>query len=1119
MSSNIEKNTKKLDSKATEKGEKFQDLQKVQNQILQIQAEREKNLATQRAMSGAETANNQVLAQAAGVMAEGAALGAGTQAVLGRYGYPQTSRSVKRESSRQVVGGNTIINNTVNNVTTNNGGYGGPIQGRPLQFRSQSPDGGVGKFKAWLSNAFARQNEQAAVRDREYRKREWSLSRASNRMAKKLESISRTIGESINPERIGTTLSSQLKALFLLFGFNFLSKNWTRILEKVEKIEEFFTGGIKGGDWSKSGIAQAFTRAFGGRGNESPLVALGKLFWNDKSGDMGILNLFLLKLSHWFEEGAFAAKNIEFPKINLEKPLNSLPDLIKYLGNVISSVFTGGKGFSKVVKGNLVESSKKLQEGINSEGEKASWTNEQSFFNVRKVNDRLGRRELEKLGKIATAKVEYGDISAEKGDVNYLMPYDTDVHGNLTGTVGSTVRQSAAVEGMLKDKENVNTVGIVRGFKNLTKAVQDNKAKYGDKARGVAVKSKSFFTSYGLTDKDIEDLEKSGAIKKRRYKYIIDKKTPKEIEKELNAKRDYTPGNGFARAWINEKIGYSTIGGVLGFVGTSALCLLSGGLALVPIVAGTAAGYAAGKLQESGAVQELLDYSKAKYITDKDLNLEMIRLVPEDHPGTAIYFNDYDGEMSLSPRKKNRSSGGTKNVVEKYTITEQALDKIREKIGLIQRDNKGNVIKDLPFDEVNPEVLSIVGNYASGYQQLSTGEVKDESYDWKTSFKKIGEFDQLVSKNQENYNYELYNGRAVNAVENWKMAVDPVLQKVSDLAGPAIDYVSDKVDQFRGEKNEEENTKKVLDFFTSKGYTPEQAAGMAGVLHFESGGMDPRAENPTEKREAIEENKRTRGGYHNFGRGLAQWSNSRIDEFADWHKKKYGERLPPNEASIDSQLEFIWEEMNKRPALMKALNEASSIKDTVDVFLRGYENGSLNSLASPEAIDRRYENNSYLNMMEQRTPRARGIYEKFFSNGASQSSGASSTSVPVSWDWENMTTSQNPSQSVSSILKIGDQMSSNPINPTSIAKVSGSPSLDSPFGKSSNKDLQILISNSERQVTAIQDMTTTIAEFAAIVAQTGMANAGGSAPTIINNNNVNQTNVSPGLGGNSNTLE
>ena len=196
----IDKETRSIDQMRATKDNQYQIYQKSQNQLLQIQAAQKQNLAIQRANSNAMRAQNATLQQAAQLAAMSGGGGyvqqsvnPQTQAALQKYGMGKPRFQRQQNSSQQVSRQNVVIHNNTTNNTTNNvnaGGYGGPVQGRELRLR----DNTIG-FKTWISNTFLKQEEQAQLRDREYEKREAALTRNSNKMARKFESIGKTLSE------------------------------------------------------------------------------------------------------------------------------------------------------------------------------------------------------------------------------------------------------------------------------------------------------------------------------------------------------------------------------------------------------------------------------------------------------------------------------------------------------------------------------------------------------------------------------------------------------------------------------------------------------------------------------------------------------------------------------------------------------------------------------------------------------------------------------------------------------------------------------------------------------------------------------------------------------------
>ena len=131
--------------------------------------------------------------------------------------------------------------------------------------------------------------------------------------------------------------------------------------------------------------------------------------------------------------------------------------------------------------------------------------------------------------------------------------------------------------------------------------------------------------------------------------------------------------------------------------------------------------------------------------------------------------------------------------------------------------------------------------------------------------------------------------------------------------------------------------------FKSKGII----AGIMGAMHGESR-LNPTAINEAEKKK----------GYSGYGRGIFQWSNSRVDAF----RKKYNTEI--EDSPLETQLDFAWSEFNSRPALMRRLREIETdsvmteqekARQTVDAIVRGYLNGSANALATVDQMNKTYK--------------------------------------------------------------------------------------------------------------------------------------------------------------------
>ena len=380
----LDRDTRRIDQARVQKGKELEMMQQAQNQFLAIQAERKQNLTEQRNIMGMEQQHNMSLMQGAQIAASGnndpgipQTVDPRTQAVMNKYGMGRPRFQKTTQHSQQVTKQNVVIHNTTNNNTTNNvnaGGYGGPVQGRALTFRNTGNDS-TEKFKVWLTNSYARQQQQATIRNREYEKREDSLVRSSNKMMRKLEGIGKTMGKLLDPRRVGNTLVDPLKMLFMFMGFHLFIKNWGILMNIMRKAETFFTGvatklgfSIDGGKVSlnKDKLISATDKKFGWLGSQMIKAFGGNPSRNETIGDIlkwtiigdsqhyGLWEQIKDYLNDKFDERSEAIKSLQRP--DLSKYINGTQidfvgagsELIKYLSDVLAVSITGSRALAKM---------------------------------------------------------------------------------------------------------------------------------------------------------------------------------------------------------------------------------------------------------------------------------------------------------------------------------------------------------------------------------------------------------------------------------------------------------------------------------------------------------------------------------------------------------------------------------------------------------------------------------------------------------------------------------------------------------------------------------------------------------------------------------------------------
>jgi flagellum-specific peptidoglycan hydrolase FlgJ len=535
----IENKVRKMSSLKPEDGKDLQQLQEAQNQIVQINAERQRNLQTARLKNNADAANNETMSQAVEMAALGGLGGAAvqqqvqamnpqTQAVLGKYGLGQPK--VQRTSSRsvQVTPQKITINNNTTNTTTNNvavpaANIGGPVQGRTLAVK-QNPDEGQARFKTWISNAFAKQNQQAAAREKEYQRREWSLTRSTNKLMKHLSDLGKSVSERLDPRKLASSVGGQFKTILFLFGTMFLAKNWKRIIKFAANVETFFFGepdpqtGERGEPgfkkffrelWTgENGIGEWLVGAFGGKKGESLGEAFKNLFWNDKEN--GILQLLGKAISNFFKERGDAVKAIKIPELNLQDMPGTLKSMVQYLGDILKAL-VGGADAVKSSIGNSIN--------------RVSIESERNFG----IGNNIGHKVEDRAGGIFS-NTSLGDkVLTEKKDGKtavHVLPGAIDSDGNLTDKVSSSISQANSLayssSDMAKKTGYVETAKVSAGLSRLNNAIID---------KGTIPVSQDFLNEY-LTVDQIENLRNSGNIINKKFKYHKRKKTKEELARE-----------------------------------------------------------------------------------------------------------------------------------------------------------------------------------------------------------------------------------------------------------------------------------------------------------------------------------------------------------------------------------------------------------------------------------------------------------------------------------------------------------------------------------------------------------------------------------------------------------
>ena len=461
-------------------GGEFQEYQSAQNQLLNIQAQQMQNLNEQKNMAQADASTNNVLYQASELMAdnmmnntqEAANFNPQTQAILNQYGLGQprmqrSSSSSSQSTSKQNI---TINNNYKTENTTNNNvtvHSGGPIQGRPVT----TGDNGIGKFKVWLNTAFAKQQEEAAKRDRYYEIRQANLSKDNNKILRKLETVGTNVGKALDPRNITQTVQNPIKMLFTTLGIVTIAESWPKIMDFVDSAQNFFKPG------------GTFVQLLGGENGESVGESFKNLFFDEDTGLVSHLKLWLKQEG---EKRRVAIKNVS----EIKKDKHGIPevsDFGRYIGDMLKAIVSPEESIessaSKEVSEDVIDTnSQKYREEHRTKGENK--TENGGVYSDYTLYDENNNE---------IGKVDKGDISVVDKTYMGVPEYHLNDKKQLIGTPGSTISQGNDIIRLLEEagKGNyVSSMAIVEGLSRLANVLNSNRSQEivvsGEFAREIA---------------------------------------------------------------------------------------------------------------------------------------------------------------------------------------------------------------------------------------------------------------------------------------------------------------------------------------------------------------------------------------------------------------------------------------------------------------------------------------------------------------------------------------------------------------------------------------------------------------------------------------------------------
>lgn len=800
VSNELSKKTRKVEE-MNEKGQEYANMQAANQHLQEISAERMKNVALQRQDVVQTTGTTQLLAEA-GQMAnmdsgdsQSIALNPSTQATLSKFGLGQPRVQRTQGRSVSIKPNNITINNTYN-TTTNNNVNPGPLQGRTVTINPKAETPAQSRYKTWISNVFAKQKLEQDRKEREYDRREWSLTKSANKMIRKMESASRDVANTFNPKNIGQTIGNQFKILMFLFGMKFLAKNWTGILDFGKRIYDgiinigaFFGIGDKGRQWASQG------RDFRGR-----LITFlgGPKNRNNKNATLfsvfkEIFDEFREYLKIWFEKQmalrGVAMRNIKFPDLKIGGEAGTgvewVDRLISGFGNILSKTFSGvgtylgdiltalvdpKAGISRSMSSQLnLDSREDSEKARYRKGEASEFTNHGDFNSGDYANVEIGSNGKRKYSIFANA---------------------IDSGGNLNEGAGNEVSQGRDILGAFQDAKEygaLDTSRAVGGLERLYNAAV--------KRDSVIVDDEFMHTLYGPWA--TETLVSQGKVKKVKMKFVEDTMTTDD----KNAENEYA----------NKVYGGNTVPGELA----------KGPMSLLNIAADVALGRPAEKILE--------------HITDP------FTVVPRT-VGAVVQSGRRSGELKdkkytlvpeSDPRKHATIDGRETKSGIYYQLTPEALDYLAKTRFNSDRFSKEHYTTLLPGAEA---LLTSFGGGASAMDR--NWKLKGEGSRY-FSGQRDSRADEYLRRYQELKNTEsVYDARLDasdwnNHVNQWGNNVKQFGNGVVSWVGGVMQGAGDNINGFfHGGKGEQLwRQEYMMSLLTEKaGLSVGAAAGVVGSL-------------------------------------------------------------------------------------------------------------------------------------------------------------------------------------------------------------------------------------------------------------------------------------------------
>lgn len=729
-------------------------------------------------MMAMENGGNQLQAQVA-------AMNPSTQATMSKFGVkPSQSQNSQRnnQSQKSVTKTGDTTNIKTENITNNKTEIkitqpSIPMQTPQIPMRAvaaqKSGEDSSSKFKAWLSGMFARQQNEAEIQKKEYRKKEWALGRTTSKLMNKIKEATSNLGTKLDPQNMTMSLGGQIKWLLLIFGATIIAKVWKPAMKVIANIEAGFRSvfglpineDLRNNSSGTLSIMEQIKSAIGiKRGENTSLIeGIGKVF-------MQGINKLIDKLEFWFNDRATALKEITFPEINvgdlsgiasvfqpfLDGAVGAIKGIGQYLGDIITVALGGSKGKVKVAANRVKRQAQKV------------------------FTDTTGKQ------------VSAGDSALATGNGrNYMRSSDYDAMGNLKANASSTQAMSESLISMFNDKSKSHTTEIATGVEQLFSTA---------KRSGSVVIDPALLQYLGMTSQDINTLRRQGMLSQKQYKIIAVK--PTESQKDEMGRYQ-----GHAGFWTGGIAG-TLAGAGAGFAAGTAIPGVGNvtGLVLGGVLGAAGAGLGGYVGSAAGAgVDEILKQWTSKGLYPK--------LVPVE--------------------SRERSADGSRGIGKTlWVLNKQGADAVIGKFtsGMHNKD------MDLTNKEFYDRIQKLSdaaarrnGVYGNRKENLNGNELRAAQANYSTYQSEY--YDKFESKDPNSWNQTHYGN--FNAAMD---TVGGFVNSATSAIGRGMYNLSSTVKGFKVSKGEQTRRanyfmKKLME----TGLTKEQAAGIVGNAAVESG--------------------------------------------------------------------------------------------------------------------------------------------------------------------------------------------------------------------------------------------------------------------------------------------